>query len=269
MSGSPVSPPPAGSRPLGILVCVKPVNRQAAKLAADKGDRVALEAALRLKEQIRSRAGVSVLLMGPPAAESVARQCLAAGADEAWLLTDRALAGSDAQATARALAAAIRYLDGRAARDSHPAPVGPAVPADLVLTGVASSDGGTGQVGPAVATLLGIGLVAGAGGRELEALAAGAGSPALVTVARTACAPRPSTMLGIVQARSRPLRLLDCATIGLDPATVGENGSATRVSRLVPLEAGSRAKMIGGGPPDQARALVELLRAGRGGGSGG
>lgn len=237
-----------------FVVCVKPVDRQAAESTADKGDRVALEVALRLRERAAAGPGpgpatslpvVSVLVMGPPAAEGVARQTLAAGADRAWLLSDRALAGSDAQATARALAAATRYLERTAG------------PVDLVLTGLASSDGGTGQVGPALATLLDLPLVHGATGLDLVDL------PALVTVARTAFAPRAVTMIGIVQARTRPLVLLDCATIGLDARTVGEEGSATRAGRILPSPAGRRAEFLAGNQAEQARAIVELIR-GRG-----
>ncbi len=264
---------------LRLVVCVKPVNRQAAELTADRGDKVALEAALRLREALRAAPGssagdtlatITVLMMGPPAAESVARQCLALGADEAYLLCDRVLAGSDAQATARALAAAIRHLGG---------PGG----FDLILTGVASSDGGTGQVGPAVATLLGIDFVnraaelafSGAPGHEHAAgaglgLRAGtvggpveASFPVLATVARAAYTPRQTTMLGIVQARSRPLTYLDCAAVGLDSATVGQRGSATWVSRLVPHETGRRAEMIGGAVAEQAEAVAALLRSKR------
>ena len=245
---------PKPDRPLTFVVCVKPVNRRTAEPAADKGDRVALEAALRLRAGLASPgAVVDVLVMGPPAAEGVARQCLAVGADRAWVLSDPALAGSDAQATARALAAAVRHIG-----------------ADLVLTGVSSSDGGTGQVGPALATLLGVGLVTEATGLEPAGSALIAGSerlavrvplPAVVTVSRRAFAPRQPTLLGIVQARSRPLAFLDCAAVGLDPGTVGEKGSATRVVGAAARPGGTRARFIGGTPREQARAVAELLRA--------
>jgi electron transfer flavoprotein alpha/beta subunit len=65
--------------------------------------------------------------------------CLALGADRAVLLTDRALAGSDTLATARALAMLL-------AREQP----------DLILCGRNSTDAETGQVGPELAELLGL-----------------------------------------------------------------------------------------------------------------
>jgi len=278
------------ARPVNIVVCVKPVpgapaigggaggasggpaavdparhtvNREGLTLVPNRNDKVALETALRLREQAGGGV-VTAVLMGPPQAETVARECLAFGADEAWLLSDRALAGSDALATARTLAAAVRRR-GRV---------------DLILTGVESSDGGTGQVGPTLATLLGLyhltaasavrltgnGATAATGGLGFEVViedAAGttfeAEAPLLVTMARTACRPRTVTMMGIVKARSRPLVTLDCRALGVDPAQVGEAGSPTRVSRLLPYKVEKKAEMLSGDLEEQARGLARLL----------
>ena len=75
--------------------------------------------------------------MGPPQAREGLLQCLAMGADRGVLVTDRALAGSDTLATARALALAL-------AKESP----------DLIICGRNSSDSETGQVGPEVAELM-------------------------------------------------------------------------------------------------------------------
>ena len=72
---------------------------------------------------------VVVISMGPPNAKEGLTQCLALGADRAVLITDRALAGSDTLATARALALAL----GR----EEP---------DLIICGRNSADAETGQV---------------------------------------------------------------------------------------------------------------------------
>src|SRR5215813_8363282 len=76
--------------------------------------------------------------LGPPAAEEVLREAVAAGAAEGIHLCDPAFAGSDTLATARALAAAIRS----------------AGPFDLLLAGLNSVDADTGQVPPELADLL-------------------------------------------------------------------------------------------------------------------
>ncbi|MGH9009679.1 MAG: electron transfer flavoprotein subunit beta/FixA family protein, partial [Acidimicrobiia bacterium] len=86
---------------------------------------------------------VTVITLGPPAAEDVLREAIAWGLDrgvdiDGVLVSDPAFAGSDTLATARALAAALR-LTG---------------PYDLVLTGRNSVDADTGQVPPELAELL-------------------------------------------------------------------------------------------------------------------
>ena len=82
---------------------------------------------------------VVAVSMGPPQAREGLVQCLALGADRAILLTDRALAGSDTLATARAL-----YM------------VLPREKPDLVICGRNSADAETGQVGPEIAELMGL-----------------------------------------------------------------------------------------------------------------
>jgi len=82
---------------------------------------------------------VVALCMGPPQAREGLLECLALGADRAILLTDRALAGSDTLATARALSLALK----------NEAP-------DLIICGRNSADSETGQVGPETAELMDI-----------------------------------------------------------------------------------------------------------------
>jgi electron transfer flavoprotein alpha subunit len=86
---------------------------------------------------------VTVITLGPPAAEDVLREAIAWGRDRdvdirGVLVTDPAFAGSDTLATARALAATLEH-EG---------------PFDLVLVGRNSVDADTGQVGPELAELL-------------------------------------------------------------------------------------------------------------------
>jgi electron transfer flavoprotein alpha/beta subunit len=80
---------------------------------------------------------VVALTMGPPQAREALAECLALGADRALHLCDRAFAGADTLATARALATALRH-------ESF----------DLILCGRNSVDAETGQVGPEIAELL-------------------------------------------------------------------------------------------------------------------
>ena len=94
-------------------------------------------------------AEVVVFTMGPPQARDALVQCLAMGADSAVHLNDRAFAGSDTLATARALALAL-------ARDEY----------DLIICGRNSVDAETGQVGAEIADMLDLPQVSGV--RHLE-----------------------------------------------------------------------------------------------------
>lgn len=113
------------------------VNRSALPAIFNPEDLNALEQALRLKDE-NPGSTVTVVTMGPPRAADVIRESLFRGADNGYLLTDRAFAGADTLATSYALATAIRKLG---------------VP-DVILGGRQAIDGDTAQVGPQVAQKL-------------------------------------------------------------------------------------------------------------------
>jgi len=73
-------------------------------------DANALEAALQLKDEYKDTT-ISVISMGPPQATYMLRECLAMGADEAVLLSDRAFGGADTCATSTTIAAGIKISD--------------------------------------------------------------------------------------------------------------------------------------------------------------
>ncbi|WP_077836927.1 electron transfer flavoprotein subunit beta/FixA family protein, partial [Clostridium beijerinckii] len=137
---------------MNIVVCVKQVpDTTAVKIDPKTGtlirdgvpsimnpeDKHALEGALQLKEKVGGK--VTVISMGLPMAKAVLREALCMGADEAVLLTDRALGGADTLATSKALAGVIAKLDY-----------------DLVFAGRQAIDGDTAQVGPEIAEHLNI-----------------------------------------------------------------------------------------------------------------
>ena len=97
----------------------------------------------------RHGAETTVITLGPPQARESLEQALAMGMDRAVHITDRAFAGSDTLATARALATTLK-------RGKF----------DLILLGKYSLDAETGQVGPEVAELLGVAQMTGV--RKLE-----------------------------------------------------------------------------------------------------
>ncbi len=136
-----------------IVVLVKPVpdpasagerlgpdgrlDRAAAPAVVNGNDEYALEAALKLSAAAGDGSEVTLLSMAPASAPETLRKALAMGATRGVLVTDPALAGSDALSTSRVLAAALRTLEF-----------------DLVLAGVDTSDGVGGTVAAAVAAHL-------------------------------------------------------------------------------------------------------------------
>ena len=140
-----------------ILVCVKQVpDTNEVKIDPVKGtlirdgvpsilnpdDANALEEALKIKDE-KPGTTVSVITMGPPQADDMLRECLAMGADEAYLLSDRAFGGADTCATSTTIAAGIDKIGDY----------------DIIFAGRQAIDGDTAQVGPQVAWRLGIPVV--------------------------------------------------------------------------------------------------------------
>lgn len=113
------------------------VNRAALPAIFNPEDLNALEQALRLKDAYPGST-VTILTMGPGRAAEIIREGLYRGADNGYLLTDRAFAGADTLATSYAISMAIRKIEGY----------------DLILCGRQAIDGDTAQVGPQVAEKL-------------------------------------------------------------------------------------------------------------------
>jgi electron transfer flavoprotein beta subunit len=180
------------------------------EVVLDPGDECGIEIGLQLKE---AHGGEVVLVsMGPEKARDAIRKGLSMGADRGILLADDHLAGADALLTARALAAAIE-------------PESP----DLVICATESYDGSTGMVPPMLAELLGLPQltfakhVEVADGRltvhrqtEAGYQVVEAGTPALLTVTAAIAAPRYASLKGIMAARSKEVRVLGLADLGVE-----------------------------------------------------
>ncbi len=191
----------------------------------------ALEMALQVKE--KTKGTVTVLSMGPPSFEQSLREALAMGADDAYLLTDRRLAGSDTWATARALELTIRKIQEEKG------------PFDLIFAGIQTIDGDTGHVGPQVAERLGIHQVTYV--TEVNPLEhrirakrivekgyqiVEAPYPVLMTVRKDANVPRGASLRHAIRARKYQIRWFSIDDIGLSASEAGLTGSPTIVSRV-------------------------------------
>ncbi|MGL4852180.1 MAG: electron transfer flavoprotein subunit beta/FixA family protein, partial [Phocaeicola sp.] len=115
------------------------INRAVLPAIFNPEDLNALEQALQLKEK-HPGSTVTILTMGPGRAAEIIREGLYRGADNGYLLTDRAFAGADTLATSYAISMAIRKIGEY----------------DLILGGRQAIDGDTAQVGPQVAEKLGL-----------------------------------------------------------------------------------------------------------------
>ncbi len=203
-------------------------------------DEYALEEGLRLHD---AGARLSVISMGPPQAAAVLREALARGADDAYLLSDRAFAGADTLATGYALSCAIKKID--------PNP-------DLILFGKQAIDGDTAQVGPGVAETLGLPLLAYV--RDLSVSKDGAFTatvamddgdevvegrlPAVMTVVKEAHTPRFAPLSGAIAARRAKITTWSAKDVEADTARCGLNGSPTKVVRIFPPPVKGNAERI-------------------------
>ncbi len=225
------------------------VQREGVEGVLDPGDEYAVEAALRIVEAHEGE--VTLLTMGPETANSAIRRGLSMGAHRGIHVSDTALRGADALATARVLAAAL----GRQAFD-------------LVLAGVESTDGYTGTLPMTVAELLGIpsatfarSLEIGDGTLRIERQTdlgydvVETPLPALATVTGSAAEPRYPTLKGIMSAKSKPVEQLSLADLGL---TAGEVAPAQHVTAVTAAEQKGAGEIIQAGD-DAAKRIADLL----------
>lgn len=231
--------------------------REGVESVINPEDRHAVEAALRIKDT--QEAQVIVLSMGPPQAIETVCECLAMGADEGILLTDRAFAGADTWATSTTLGLAMRRIGEF----------------DLILAGRQAVDGDTAQIGPQVAEFLGIPQLTYV--RNLEArpgmviaervLEDGcehieAPTPVLVTVLASLNEPRHPTVAGILQSTSNraPIEVWNAADIGAKSLDVGLSGSLTQVVRTFTPKEARNTQRLEGSPASVALQLIQALR---------
>jgi electron transfer flavoprotein beta subunit len=217
----------------------------------------ALEAALRLRDAYGGK--VTAISMGPPQAVDVLREALGMGVDECILLTDRAFAGADTLATSYTLGKCIRRL-GRF---------------DIVIAGHQAIDGDTAQIGPQVAEFLEIPQVIRAimlevkGDELLAERTAEEGTeiikcslPVLVTVTKEANEPRyifvPLLMAAFEE--DAPVRSWGFRDIEADEASIGLNGSPTKVQRTFTPSHKKKIEKLTGGPAEIAKTLVDRLK---------
>ncbi|MBW3578612.1 MAG: electron transfer flavoprotein subunit beta/FixA family protein [Actinobacteria bacterium] len=254
-----------------VIVAVKRVPDTAGEKPLDPEDRTldrdavdsvlcpmneySIEEAVRLKE--RHGAELRALLMGPDNAQSVIRKALSYGLDSAVHISDAAIAGSDAIATARVIAAALRHEEF-----------------DLVLMGAQATDARTSIVPAAVAELLGLPALTYARKLEVDGDSVvvhresdegwdvvRSTLPAVVSVVEAINEPRYPSFKGIMAAKSKPVDVRSLADVDVPPSEVGLSNAWAEILDFAPRppkEAGKKVEDDGSGEVG-AKALAEWL----------
>jgi electron transfer flavoprotein beta subunit len=252
-----------------ILVCMKQVPQKDAPLKlneratwvredvsyeVNEPDAYALEEALRQKE--KNGGEVVAITAGPARAQQVLREALAKGADRAIHLEDDRFTALDSFNVARALAEAIKD-------ESF----------DLILTGLQSDDCGYAQTGVLLAELLGrphatiiMQMEAGgsdnAGGirvkRELEGgyfQFVEMPLPAVLTIQSGINKLRYASLMGIKQARNKPLRKVSFAEVesALKP-------NQWTIERMYVPQKTKHTEVLQGAAQEVAKKLAAKLR---------
>jgi electron transfer flavoprotein beta subunit len=224
--------------------------REEISYEVNEPDAYALEEALRQREKHGGE--VVVIAAGPARAQQVLREALAKGADRAIHLEDNRFLALDALNTAKALAAAIQ-------NESF----------ELIFTGLQSDDYGYAQTGVLLAELLGwphatiiMQIEKNAGGirvkRELEGgffQFVDLPLPAVLTIQSGINKLRYATLIGIKQAKNKPLRKVTWEEVS--PA-LGENG--LKIEKLYVPQKTKKTEYLEGTPAEVAKKLVDKFR---------
>ena len=254
---------------MNIVVCVKQVpDTTAVKIDPKTGtlirdgvpsiinpeDKHALEGALRIKEATGAK--VTVVSMGLPMAKAALREALCMGADEAILLTDRALGGADTLATSKALSGVIAKLD-----------------ADIVFAGRQAIDGDTAQVGPEIAEHLDIPQVTYVQDVKVEgetlivnrALEDGhqvveVKTPCLLTAIEDLNSPRYMNVARICETNDDEIIVMGAADIDVPVEELGLKGSPTKVKKSMTKEVKGQGELVKQEPKDAVTYVLGKLK---------
>ena len=222
----------------GSLDADNTLNRTG-KLIMDEADSYGVEMALQLVDAA-GEGEVTLVSVAADGEVSGLRQALAMGADKAVLVSDEAIAGSDALGTAKILAKAVGRVED----------------VDLVLCAVEASDGYTGTVAAQLAELLGLSSATFAKHVEIadgkvnvrRQTEAGydevtTALPALVSVTAGVVEPRYPSFKGIMAAKNKPVDQVALSDLGLDASQVGWAGARQEILEATPAperEAGEK-----------------------------
>lgn len=202
-------------------------------------DEYALEAALQLKEKVGGDTTVTVFAMAPESLKETLRKALAMGADDAVLLADAGLEGSDVWATSYAMSHALKKIGF-----------------DLLIVGGLSDDGSTGATPGAVSEYLQLPLITNV--RKAEVVDGKlkleretdtgyqdvvAPMPSVITTALTFGEPRYASLKGIMGAKKKTIAPLTVGELSL-AQSVGAAGSKTELLSFAPPPVRGKGQVV-------------------------
>ena len=228
-----------------------------AKLILDESDSYGVEIGLQLADAA-GEGSVALVSMAPHEETNGLRTALAMGAEEAILVSDPRLVGSDSLATSKVLAAAI----------SQASP-------DLVIAATESSDGYTGTVPEQIAELLGWPSVTFAKAVEVQDGRVhvrrqteegydevSCPMPCVVSVTAGVVEPRFPSFKGIMAAKSKPLAQPSLEDLGIAAESVGWAGAGQEITDIADAPARQAGEIIEdeGDAHERAIAFLEELK---------
>jgi electron transfer flavoprotein beta subunit len=256
---------------VNIVVCIKQVPgttqvkinpetgtliRDGVEAVVNPFDEYAIEEAIRIKEKVGGT--VKVVTMGPPQADAALRTAISMGADEAYLISDRAFAGSDTWATSYTLTSAIKTLGQ----------------IDLIICGKQAIDGDTAQVGPGIAEMLDIPFVAWV--RKVREISEKSMTierlmeegydvvemplPGLITVVKEINEPRMASLKGKKKKKNAEIKTINTTNMEVNPEFIGLKGSPTQVLRSFVPERKSGGEKITDEPAELAKKAASVIQ---------
>ena len=226
-----------------------------------------LEAGLQIKNA-NPDARLIVCSMGPPSFEASLKKAISMGYDEAYLLSDRRLGGSDTYATGLAIATMLKHLGYGKELDEE----------FIIVAGRQTSDGDTAHVPSQVAENMGIpqatfietadyvdGQVVAKriieGGYQMMKLP----TPCALSLTPTGIPPRRPGLTGAIRAKHSEVTVFNIDDIHLSDEKIGLSGSPTIVAKVqnIVSERAPVKMTKGQGTKELVSKLIEDMRSGK------
>lgn len=259
---------------MNIAVCVKPVPdpekynllridpetkrliREGIPTVVNPADKNALEAALKIREKLGGT--VSVISMAPLFSQDRVKECLAMGADEAYIISDAAFGGADTFATSYTLSKGLEKTG---------------IAFDLILAGNDSADGATSHVPPQLGEWMGLPHVSNVAEIETDGKKAVVKKkipggrieydvelPAVIGIARGSNVPRMVNAMGVIRARNKKIQVYIKDDLDVDDKMIGLAGSPTQPGRLLTPDISRDAQTIKGDAREIAEQILSVVK---------